>query len=108
MPKITIRNMGKSFEFSPIITLFNNLAMNGIFVLNRCGGKGICGLCKILVHHTPDTVIKKPNDIEKKHLSPADLEAGCRLACQTYSLKDIEIDVYGAKIREINSYEDGQ
>lgn len=103
MPKITIRNLGKSFEFSPIITLFNNLAMNGVFVLNRCGGKGICGLCKILVHSTPDTILRKPNEIEKKHLTPEELETGYRLACQTYSLRDIEIEVYGAKVRELNT-----
>lgn len=41
-----------------------------------CGGKGICGKCKVRV----DRYVE-PTEQEKKHLSAQDIEAGMRLAC---------------------------
>jgi len=55
----------------------------------KCGG-GLCGTCKCRIEtglqHT-DKV--KPK--ERKHLSDADLEAGYRMACQTFVNGDIAV-----------------
>jgi ferredoxin len=98
MPKLKIKNLGIEFEYSPVITLFNNLAMNGVMVYNECGGKGRCGMCKIKILSEQDKRIKKATEIEKKLLSIDELENGIRLSCQTYAIKDIEILVHGARI----------
>ncbi|MDH6148025.1 MULTISPECIES: 2Fe-2S iron-sulfur cluster-binding protein [Paraburkholderia] len=55
----------------------------------KCGG-GLCGTCKCKVEsgleHT-DAVKEK----EKRHLSDADLEAGYRMACQTFINGDVSV-----------------
>jgi ferredoxin len=55
----------------------------------KCGG-GLCGTCKCKVErgleHT-DAVKEK----EKRHLSDADLEAGYRMACQTFVNGDVSV-----------------
>ncbi|MFP3710192.1 2Fe-2S iron-sulfur cluster-binding protein [Paraburkholderia sp. SIMBA_009] len=55
----------------------------------KCGG-GLCGTCKCKVEqgieHT-DAVKEK----EKRHLSAADLEAGYRMACQTFVNGDVSV-----------------
>jgi ferredoxin len=55
----------------------------------KCGG-GLCGTCKCKVErgleHT-DAV----KDKEKRHLSDADLQAGYRMACQTFINGDVSV-----------------
>jgi len=60
----------------------------------------MCGMCRIKVLSTQDNKIKSISEPEKKHLSEKEIQAGYRLACQTFSVKDIEIEVYGAKIKD--------
>lgn len=43
-----------------------------------CNGRGSCGKCRAIV----DGALCPPNDIELQHLSPDELAAGVRLACQ--------------------------
>jgi len=100
MPKITVKNLNLEFEFSSTNSILNSLAMKGISVFNLCGGKGMCGMCRIKVLSTQDNKIKSISEPEKKHLSEKEIQAGYRLACQTFSVKDIEIEVYGAKIKD--------
>lgn len=55
----------------------------------KCGG-GLCGTCRCLIEegleHT-DPV--KPK--ERKHLKPEDLQAGYRMACQTFVNGNIKV-----------------
>jgi len=70
-------------------TVFQTVKDAGISLRSECGGKGLCGKCRI--------IIKKPEDLseltepEKKHLSKSEIEHGYRLACQTKVLKDTVI-----------------
>ncbi|UHQ56784.1 NADH:ubiquinone reductase (Na(+)-transporting) subunit F [Microbulbifer sp. YPW16] len=59
------------------VSLFEGLAANGVQLPSNCGGGGSCGLC--LVQMPADTPV---TGNEKALLSPSELSAGYRLACQ--------------------------
>ncbi len=89
MPFITIKNLNKKIPFNPPMNLLNNISMDGVDIETLCGGKGMCGKCRIKViegskYISPKTKAEK---IKLKHL----IDEGWRLACQTYSLRDITI-----------------
>ena len=46
-----------------------------------CGGKGVCGKCRVQI--ISDNAIPEPTEAEKKHISISELEKGFRLACET-------------------------
>lgn len=55
----------------------------------KCGG-GLCGTCKCRIEEgreNTDEIKAK----ERKHLQPADFEAGYRMACQTFVNGDIKV-----------------
>lgn len=52
-----------------------------------CGGKGICGKCKVYVSGELSPI----TDEEKRFLSPEDIKSGARLACRTYVLGDCRV-----------------
>ena len=55
----------------------------------KCGG-GLCGTCKCrIVTGIENTDAVKPK--ERNHLTPDDLAAGFRMACQTFVLGDISV-----------------
>jgi ferredoxin len=53
----------------------------------NCGGRGICGTCKVWVHPASDRAVNAPNTREKIHGAGG----GRRLACQTQVLGDVEV-----------------
>ena len=52
-----------------------------------CAGRGICGKCRIIARGG----LSAPTDAERDHLTPAQLAAGVRLACQARATGDVEI-----------------
>ncbi|MBB6467470.1 (2Fe-2S)-binding protein [Aminobacter anthyllidis] len=55
----------------------------------KCGG-GLCGTCKCRIETgIENTDAVKPK--ERNHLTPDDLAAGFRMACQTFVLGDISV-----------------
>jgi uncharacterized 2Fe-2S/4Fe-4S cluster protein (DUF4445 family) len=60
-----------------------------------CGGKGLCGRCKIRV---PSGLVSPPSDAEMRTLSPEDLQAGFRLACQTEVLSSLRVEIPAASL----------
>ncbi len=70
--------------------LLEAAARAGVAVEGDCGGKGSCGKCKIrLAKKSPVA----PTEVEKKFLSPGELEAGWVLACQRTADEDIIVEV---------------
>ncbi|MGB9693428.1 MAG: 2Fe-2S iron-sulfur cluster-binding protein, partial [Fervidobacterium sp.] len=72
-------------------TILEKLVTKGINIRADCGGKGICGKCRVIVKN-PKGVSPLTN-AEKNHLSERDIAAGLRLACQAKILQDMEIVV---------------
>lgn len=55
----------------------------------KCGG-GLCGTCRCKIETgIENTDAVKPK--ERNHLTPEDLAAGFRMACQTFVLGDISV-----------------
>jgi len=79
----------KSFRIPGDTSLLYVLEKAGIHVDAPCGGKGLCGKCKILVKEGLST----PNDTEKNLLTETDISQGFRLACQTRPVSDIVIEI---------------
>jgi Na+-transporting NADH:ubiquinone oxidoreductase subunit F len=70
-------------------TLLNTLANNKIFIPSACGGKGSCGVCKVVVKSGGGTLLPT----EQGHVSKGEAREGCRLSCQVKVKSDMEIEV---------------
>jgi len=80
-------------QFYPIErgqTVLKNLLLHGISTQSKCGGKAICGHCRVKVLST-QSHCNKPVAEEKIILGEHQIEQGWRLACQLYCLRDISV-----------------
>lgn len=62
----------------------------GVEMVSLCDGKGSCHRCKLEIVAGQ---VSPPTVNEQQSLTPADLEKGYRLACQTYPLSDCKLRV---------------
>ena len=78
MPKVTFLPSGRSVEVGEGETFLEAYWRAGLPPFSDCGGKGICGKCRIRFLGEPPPASSVENDL----LSPVALGAGYRLACQ--------------------------
>ncbi|MBU1290736.1 2Fe-2S iron-sulfur cluster binding domain-containing protein, partial [bacterium] len=78
----------KNIEVNEGTTILEALKRAGININTPCGGKGICGKCKVLVVEGLTAA-----SIEKELLSEGEIEKGFRFACQTKVFKDSIIEI---------------
>ena len=65
-----------------------DVAMNaGVHINAACGGEGVCGKCRVVI--TSGEV----NSPESGILSAEEISKGCRLACQSRLVGDVEVSV---------------
>ena len=76
--EITILPEGKKIKAESGKTLLENLG-DHIPIRAACGGRGVCGKCRIIVETTD---VPELTDVEKDQLSPGLIASGYRLACQ--------------------------
>ena len=88
MVKITFLPDKKNIEVNEGTTILEALEKVGININTPCGGKGVCGKCKVLVVEGITTA-----SIEKELLSEGEIEKGFRFACQTKVFKDSIIEI---------------
>jgi uncharacterized 2Fe-2S/4Fe-4S cluster protein (DUF4445 family) len=67
-------------------TIFQAAKDAGVDIRSECGGKGLCGKCRIIVKKSED--VSELTEPERKHLSKIEIDEGYRLACQAKVLKD--------------------
>lgn len=72
----------------PDISLLQALKNEGIFVSSACGGRGICGLCRLRVL---EGVADNLTQSELLHLDAAEQQNNFRLACQVKVTKDLRV-----------------
>ncbi|SHH40114.1 NADH:ubiquinone reductase (Na(+)-transporting) subunit F [Thermosipho atlanticus] len=96
---ININNGKKKLIVSPGNSLLFTLASQGIFVPSVCGGRGICGACKVKVNTDVGDYLPK----ELSHMSKDEIEDNVRLACQVTVERDIEI-ILPEKLFSVNKY----
>jgi len=61
----------------------------GLTINLPCGGEGVCGKCRVVVH----SGIAEASAADRHHLSEAELQQGVRLACQLTILADLTIEI---------------
>ena len=62
-------------------SLLDALAKDNIPIYAPCGGKGICGKCKVQVNGDVSDISNE----ERQLLTPEEIKTGVRLACRTYT-----------------------
>ena len=70
-------------------TLLNTLSANRIFIPSACGGKGSCGVCKVVVDEGGGALLPT----EEGHINRGEAREGCRLACQVKVKQDMKIEI---------------
>jgi uncharacterized 2Fe-2S/4Fe-4S cluster protein (DUF4445 family) len=68
-------------------SILQTLKREGIYLVSSCGGKGICGKCRVRL------LEGKVGSVSTGRLQPPDIDRGIVLACQTFPEEDILIDI---------------
>ncbi|MCD8020822.1 MAG: ASKHA domain-containing protein [Clostridiales bacterium] len=77
------------YRISEKDNLLRLIQKKGEYIPASCGGKGICGKCRVLFRSLPPTPTKREREI----FSEEELTAGWRLACETEVTGDIVIQL---------------
>lgn len=100
---------GQAAEMKAVqgMSLLSLLRSGGFFLPSPCGGKGVCGKCKVLVLSGADT-LQQPY-LNTKAVSAAEWESGYRLSCRMKVLEDLTLSMpeqkeEGADILTSGSY----
>ncbi len=88
--KVIVKPMEVEIEDSDEGSLLDSLQKTGIGIESECGGIGVYGLCRI---HVLEVDTTESTLEEEDHLNEEMIEAGERLACQTYPLSDLTISI---------------
>ena len=70
-------------------TLLGTLADRKIFIPSACGGKGSCGVCRVIVKEGGGEMLPT----ELNHISRGEAKEGCRLSCQVKVKQDMKIEI---------------
>ena len=76
---------GITLQTSKGENLLQALKKNGIYLVSSCGGKGICGKCRVRILEGKSRIASTGK------LEPRDIKAGITLACQTFPQGNIFI-----------------
>ena len=78
---------GKALSIADGESIYQALKRQGVYLVASCGGKGICGKCKVKIIKGGHNVITY-GKLEQK-----ERDAGIVLACQTIPTQDILIEI---------------
>ena len=92
MPEITIKNTGRTVETNAAVSILNSLMRNAVPVMHQCGGKAVCGTCRIRIISGAEYLNPK-NEREQTRLAAMKAGPDVRLACQTYTRGNVEIEI---------------
>ena len=86
---IRLHPSGKTVRAASGVPLLEALAEAGVVLDAPCGGEGICGKCRVILHDGAG----HPNAADERAISESDLKAGTRLACQTPVTTPLKVEV---------------
>jgi ferredoxin len=89
---IWIKSREEAISSSPAISILNLLQRNGVSIQTICGGRAQCGRCLIRILSGAEKMNKK-NQREIIRLKAMNAGEDMRLACQSYTRGDIEIEI---------------
>ena len=92
MPVVTVKagELERRIAVSGRDSVRDILESTDMRVRSGCGGRGACGLCKVLVEAGE---ANSPTPVERIHLDQAELDEGVRLACQLMPESDLQIEI---------------
>jgi len=90
--EIIFQPEGKRARVSYGNTVLDAAKVVGVDLTSICGGKGVCGKCRIIVEQGMDNVGSITN-VERKLLRETEISSGYRLACQTVVLGPLVIRI---------------
>lgn len=93
--KVNVNGGARRLELEGGRALLFALEDADIFLPSACGGRGICGKCRLRVLSGGGDV----NDTERNHLSEVELRDGWRLACQLSLEGDLEVEIPDEALR---------
>ncbi|HHS98250.1 MAG TPA: DUF4445 domain-containing protein [Chloroflexi bacterium] len=82
--------IGKRVRIPDGETLLAAAQAAGVELVALCGGAGLCGSCRV---RRMEGELSPLTPAEEAALTPEEIEAGYRLACQARPLSDVKIDV---------------
>ncbi|MBN2581196.1 MAG: DUF4445 domain-containing protein [Pirellulales bacterium] len=80
---------GRTFYVLRGTRILEAAAAAGLVVETPCGGEGLCGKCRVLVHEHP----AEPTPAERQIFSVEELRQGWRLACQGVIAGPVTIEI---------------
>jgi adenylate cyclase len=92
LPLIRIANTGHEIETDLMTSLLVALQINGIPIDTVCGGRARCGRCAVRIL-SGERFLTKRRPAEILRLEAIGAGPEVRLACQTHTRGDIEIEV---------------
>jgi len=78
---VTFQPEGKRVDATIGQTLFDAAGKLGVDIQSLCGGRGVCGRCRVIVRSGMNS-LSHTSDAEKRLLSESDVRTNFRLACQ--------------------------
>lgn len=91
MPEVKV-STGEAFACEVGANLMRVLLENHIYVDNACGGRGLCGKCRVRVLSGEEN-LTGVTDEEKKLLSDDERKSGVRLCCMMEVNGDVSVEV---------------
>lgn len=93
MAKITVlSDPPREAETTPIVSVLNALTKEGMRLRHDCGGKALCGTCRVRVV-SGASGLSPVGERERIRLSAVGAASDERLACQAYAFRDVEIEI---------------
>ncbi len=87
---VVIQPAGRRVDVPAGTSVLAAVRAAGMEVVSVCGGRGLCGTCRVLA---VGGGLTPPTEPERELLAPAELSAGVRLACQAPVAADTRVDV---------------
>ena len=86
---LTFEPGGHSVRTALGTTIFQAASEAGVGIRTECGGKGVCGKCRVIVQNKNS--LTKLTATETKHLSSSEIDSGYRLACQSLVRRNVAV-----------------
>ena len=92
MPTIHVLNTGHRVETDLVTSILVSLQRNAVPIMSVCGGRAQCGKCAVRIVKGGEYLTKR-SAVEVIRLNTIEADNDVRLACQTHTRGDVEIEI---------------
>ena len=90
---VSFQPAGRRGPVSPTQNLLVAARSLGVEIESACGGKGVCGKCRVRIEAAEEGTVSAPTEVEIRRLGADAVAGGMRLACQTHVTGDVRVYV---------------